>query len=102
MRGPVGPVACLRSDGGAWARPRHAGMAAGEAVPPAHEVMGHGGAAGMSMEAMVRDMRNRFAVAALLSIPTLLWSPIGRSVLGFTAAAPFGLRDDVTPAGGVV
>src|SRR5262249_56672821 len=27
--------------------------------------------------------------------PILLWSPIGRNVLGFTVAAPFGLRDDV-------
>ena len=69
--------------------------ATGEVVPSAHEVMGHGGAAGMSMDSMVRDMRNRFAVAALLSVPILLWSPIGRRVLGFTAAAPFGLRDDV-------
>ena len=25
----------------------------------------------------------------------LLWSPIGRDVLGFDVAAPFGLRDDV-------
>jgi P-type Cu2+ transporter len=65
------------------------------AGPSAHEMMGHGGEAGMSMDSMVRDMRNRFAVAALLSVPILLWSPIGRSVLGFTAPAPFGLRDDV-------
>jgi Cu2+-exporting ATPase len=57
---------------------------------------GHGGHhAGMSMDAMARDMRNRFIVAALLSIPILLWSPIGREVLGFEVAAPFGLRDDV-------
>jgi Cu2+-exporting ATPase len=62
----------------------------------AQEEMGHGGHGGpMSMEAMVRDMRNRFLVAALLSVPILLWSPIGRDVLGFTVAAPFGLRDDV-------
>jgi Cu2+-exporting ATPase len=66
--------------------------------PPAteHEAMGHGGAhEGMSMAAMVRDMRNRFLVAALLSVPILLWSPIGRQVLHFSAPAPFGLRDDV-------
>jgi P-type Cu2+ transporter len=69
--------------------------ATAEAMPSAHEVMGHGGAAAMSMDSMVRDMRNRFAVAALLSVPILLWSPIGRSVLGFTAAAPFRLRDDL-------
>jgi P-type Cu2+ transporter len=49
----------------------------------------------MSMDAMVADMRNRFLVAAALSIPLVLWSPIGRQVLGFTLPAPFGLRDDV-------
>jgi Cu2+-exporting ATPase len=56
---------------------------------------GHAHHAGMSMDDMARDMRNRFLVAAILSVPILLWSPIGREVLGFTAAAPFGLRDDV-------
>ena len=61
-----------------------------------HEVMGHGGGhGGMSMAGMVRDMRNRFVVAVVLSVPILLWSPIGREVLGFTVPAPFGLRDDV-------
>ena len=61
-----------------------------------HEVMGHGRHAGMSMDAAaVNDMRNRFLVAAVLSVPTLLWSPIGRQVLHFGVPAPFGLRDDV-------
>lgn len=61
-----------------------------------HEAMGHGGHhGGMSMAAMVADMRRRFVVAAVLSVPIVLLSPIGRDVLGFTAAAPFGLRDDV-------
>jgi Cu2+-exporting ATPase len=75
----------------------HAGhqMAAEEAMPTPHEMMGHGGHAGMSMESMVRDMRNRFLVAVLFSIPILLWSPIGRDVLNFKVPAPFGLRDDV-------
>jgi len=60
------------------------------------DVMGHGGDhGGMSMEDMVRDMRNRFLLAAGLSVPILLWSPIGRDVLGFTVPSPFGLRDDV-------
>ena len=49
----------------------------------------------MSMVDMVRDLRNRLLVAAVLSVPILLWSPIGRQVLGFTVSAPFGLRDDV-------
>jgi len=70
--------------------PAHPGhdMAAERAGPSPHEMRGHGSAAGMSMDAMVRDMRNRFLVAAIFSVPILLWSPIGRQVLGFTVAAP--------------
>ena len=60
-----------------------------------HEAMGHGGDAAMSMADMVTDMRNRFLVAAILSVPILLWSAIGRQVLHFAVPAPFGLRDDV-------
>ncbi|MGK2880645.1 MAG: heavy metal translocating P-type ATPase [Mycobacterium sp.] len=68
-------------------------MAAGRSP---QEMMGHGGGhGGMSMDAMVRDMRNRFLVALVLSIPIMLWSPMGRDMLGFTVPAPFGLRDDV-------
>ena len=74
----------------AAAVPKRGGMV----IAPA-EVMGHGGHAGMSMDSMVRDMRNRFLVALLLSLPILLWSSIGRNVLHFTAPAPFGVRDDV-------
>ena len=65
----------------------------GAATP--EEMMGHGGHAGMSMDQMVRDMRNRFLVALVLSIPIMLWSPMGRDMFGFTVPAPFGLRDDV-------
>jgi Cu2+-exporting ATPase len=63
------------------------------AIP--EEAMGHGGHAEMSMAAMVAEMRNRFLVAALFSIPIVLWSPIGRDVFGFEVAVPFGLREDV-------
>ncbi|MFA5773964.1 MAG: heavy metal translocating P-type ATPase [Ilumatobacteraceae bacterium] len=67
-----------------------------EAVPSSHEMMGHGGhSAGMSMAAMVKDMRNRFLVAVLFSVPILLWSPIGRDVLNFNVVAPFTIRDDI-------
>ncbi|MBS1893098.1 MAG: heavy metal translocating P-type ATPase, partial [Actinobacteria bacterium] len=59
------------------------------------EVMGHGGHGEMSMASMVADMRNRFLVAAVFSVPILLWSKIGSDVFGFHAAAPFGLREDV-------
>ncbi|MER6008569.1 heavy metal translocating P-type ATPase [Nonomuraea angiospora] len=65
------------------------------AGPSPHEAMGHGGHGTMSMEAMVSDMRNRFLVAAVLSVPILIWSPIGREVLGLDVPVPFGLREDV-------
>jgi Cu2+-exporting ATPase len=65
-------------------------------APPASgaDAMGHGGHASMSMAAMAADMRNRLLVAVVASIPIVLWSSIGRDVLGFGVAAPFGLRDD--------
>lgn len=59
------------------------------------EVMGHGGHAGMSMDSMVAEMRNRFMVAVVFAIPIVLWSPIGSDVIGFSSAPPFGLRNDV-------
>jgi len=65
------------------------------AVLSPHEAMGHGGHAGMSMDAMAADMRNRFLVAAVLSVPITLYSPMGRDMLGFGLPAPFGLRDEV-------
>jgi P-type Cu2+ transporter len=68
---------------------------AGRPTLPTHDAMDHGAHAGMSMDAMAHDMRNRFLVAAVLSVPILLWSPIGREVFGFTAPAPLGLRLDV-------
>ncbi len=68
--------------------------AAPEGLSP-HEAMGHGGHGAMSMDDMVKDMRNRFLVAAIFSVPILLWSPIGRDVFGFEVPAPFGLRDDL-------
>jgi len=63
----------------------------------AQGMMGHGGHhGGGSMADMIRDMRNRFLVAAVLSVPILLWSPIGRTVLGLeNLPLAFGLRDDV-------
>jgi len=71
----------------------HTHGGAGQRSPQA--AMGHGGHAGMSMDAMIRDMRNRFLVALVLSIPIMLWSPMGREMFGITVPAPFGLRDDV-------
>ena len=60
-----------------------------------HDAMGHGGHDGMSMAGMVRDMRNRFLLAAIFAVPILIWSPIGHDVFGLDIAVPFGLREDV-------
>jgi len=60
-----------------------------------HAAMGHGSHGEMSMDVMVRDMRNRFLVALIFSIPIVLWSSLGRDVLGFNVGTPFGLRNDV-------
>lgn len=90
----AGPRPSSRTEPGIH-RAGHDEHAAGTAVRAPQDVMGHGGHAGMSMDAMIHDMRNRFLVALTLSIPITLWSPIGREVIGFTVPAPFGLRDDV-------
>ena len=45
----------------------------------------------MSMEAMARDMRNRFVVALAFAIPIVLWSPLGTDVLGVDLATPAGM-----------
>lgn len=52
-----------------------------------HMEMGHG--AGMDMQAMVRDMRNRFWVAFVFTVPIFIYSPMGG--LFTPPAPPFGL-----------
>jgi Cu2+-exporting ATPase len=74
--------------------PAHEHRARGGPTASPHDAMGLGGHGSMSMAAMAADIRNRLIVAALASIPIVLWSSIGRNVLGFHTAAPFGLRDD--------
>jgi len=56
----------------------------------AHE-MGHGG--GMDMQAMVRDMRNRFWIALGFSLPIFAFSPMGMDFIRIPP--PFGLRLDI-------
>ena len=64
------------------------GGAKGDAM--AHE-MGHG--TGMDMQAMVRDMRNRFLIALSFSLPIFAFSPMGMDFIQIPL--PFGLRLDV-------
>ena len=53
--------------------------------------MGHG--AGHDMDAMVRDMRNRFWIALVFSLPIFAFSPMGMDFIKLTP--PFGLRLDL-------
>ncbi|MBA3264162.1 MAG: hypothetical protein H0T69_17180, partial [Thermoleophilaceae bacterium] len=62
------------------------------AVERADEAHGHGGHAGMSMDTMERDMRNRFLVALIFTVPTLVWSPVGDTLFGSMPAVPFWPR----------
>jgi len=79
------------------------GAAAGEAVHDHAAVVradeahghGHGGHAGMSMDAMVRDMRNRFLVAVAFAVPIAIWSELGDRLFGGVPPTPFDMRDDV-------
>lgn len=72
-------------------RPDEAGHGGGHEAM-AHE-MGHG--AGMSMDSMVRDMRNRFLVSLVFAIPVFLYSPLSTQLLGFQPPLPFGLSNEV-------
>src|SRR5215208_3157775 len=76
----------------------HEGMAHDDAaMQRADDAHGHGqgGHAGMSMEAMERDMRNRFVVALVFTIPIVAWSMVGTKLLGTELATPFGIDHDV-------
>jgi Cu2+-exporting ATPase len=64
----------------------------GEMAQMAHG-MGHGG--GMTMEQMVRDMRNRFIVAFILAVPIFLYSPLATEVFGLRLATPFGIDPNI-------
>ena len=70
---------------------RHGHPAGAPASADAHDMhagMHHGG----DLHAAARDMRNRFIVAALFSIPLFVWSPMG---LMTAPPTPFGLRPEL-------
>src|ERR687889_2666758 len=60
----------------------------------AHAEMGHDMSDPGMAAAMERDMRNKFFVALLLTIPTVLYSPLGMSLLGLRLPN-FGLGENV-------
>ncbi|MGD9920054.1 MAG: heavy metal translocating P-type ATPase [Pseudorhodoplanes sp.] len=76
------------SPGGA---PSHKQGAHSERMDAMSHEMGHG--AGMDMEEMVRDMRNRFFVSLFFTIPIFALSPMGMDIP--TVKPPFGLSLNV-------
>ena len=72
------------------AHPAEHGEHTGAKDEMAHE-MGHGGS--MDMQAMVRDMRNRFWVCLIFSLPIFIYSPMGG--MFEPPVPPFGLRLDL-------
>ncbi|MEO8563959.1 MAG: heavy metal translocating P-type ATPase [bacterium] len=89
---PDAPIAAAKPDAVPSSPPadEHAGHPAPSGQPvmsdeTAHE-MGHGG---KDLPAMVRDMRNRFWVCLLFSVPIFVYSPMGH--LFTPPAPPFGM-----------
>jgi len=58
----------------------------------AHE-MGHG--AGMEMEEMVRDIRNRFWITFVLAIAVFMYSPLATGYLGLSLPVPLGIPKNI-------
>jgi len=78
--------------GHAMAMPGAVAPVAAEMAQMAH-AMGHGG--GMTMDEMVRDMRNRFIVAFILAIPIFLYSPLATEVFDIRLGTPFGVDANI-------
>ena len=66
----------------------HAAHAAGHEAAAGHAGMDHNTSDPAMARAMEIDMRNRFLVALVLTIPTVLYSPIGYDFLGIDLPKP--------------
>lgn len=75
----------------------HAGheMARDHGAAGAMDHSAHGGHAGMTMADMARDMRNRFLVSLVLTIPIFLYSPLFTRLFDIDLPLPFGMRPEV-------
>lgn len=73
----------------------HAGHAAPDKPSSSDEMaqMGHG--SGMDMQAVVRDMRNRFIFTFILAIPVFAYSSLFTEVLKVRLPVPFGIRNEL-------
>jgi Cu2+-exporting ATPase len=91
-RGEVVPRHVCVPEGQPMSHEAHRRPSAAEKDRMAHE-MGH--APGMSMEQMVRDMRNRFCVTLVLAVAVTLYSPLGTDVFGLRLEPPLGLSSEI-------
>ncbi len=66
----------------------HAKMAAMDHTKMKHSGMSHDMSDPVMAKAMEADMRNRFFVALILTIPVILYSPLGQSLLHVTLPTP--------------
>jgi Cu2+-exporting ATPase len=89
---PTGVSAAPRPDVRAAEARVPAAPVGGEMAATTH-AMGRGG--GMSMDDMIRDMRNRFIVALVLAIPILVYSPLATDVFNIRLATPFGIDPEI-------
>lgn len=73
----------------------HPGATAKAAAAPVHDMMAHemGHGAGMDMQDMVRDMRNRFLISLVFTIPIFAMAPMGMGEPWIRP--PFGLSENV-------
>ena len=95
--GPVGSAPVAPAGHSAHEHHVHAAAAVGgapatatPAMPMSHDMaqeMGHG--AGMDMQGMVRDMRNRFWISLVFTVPIFFFSPMGFDSI--RVRPPFGL-----------
>jgi Cu2+-exporting ATPase len=67
------------------------------AVARASDPHGHeeGGHSGHSMEHMAEQMRNRFLLSLVFTLAILLWSDVGKQLLGHDVATPFGITREL-------
>jgi len=56
-----------------------------------HSMMGHDMSDPAMARAMEADMRNRFFVSLVLTIPVILYSPLGTSLFKLHLPTPFGI-----------
>ncbi|MBN9391064.1 MAG: copper-translocating P-type ATPase [Chloroflexi bacterium] len=78
------PGMSMAAPGTAQAGAEHKGMT--------HDMMGHDMSDPAMARAMEADMRNRFFLSLVLTIPVVLYSPLGANIFGLHLPTPFGIN----------